>query len=110
MIDHRTSHAPDRVPRPLSERLKAETRAEHRRAETHPLTWRIRDDRAPVFLAEYEAKEGYSALRKALKDLPPADIQKAVKDSGLRGRGPRQRGSCGDGGGQEFSSFHGDEQ
>ncbi len=37
MIDHRTSHAPDRVPRPLSERLKAETRAEHRRAETHPL-------------------------------------------------------------------------
>lgn len=37
MIDHRTSHAPDRVPRPLSERLKAETRDEHRRAETHPL-------------------------------------------------------------------------
>lgn len=37
MIDHRTSHSPDRVPKPLSERLKAETRADHSRAETHPL-------------------------------------------------------------------------
>jgi NADH-quinone oxidoreductase subunit F len=57
------------------------------RAETHPLTWRIRDDRAPVFLAEYEAKDGYAALRRSLKELAPADIQKEVKDANLRGRG-----------------------
>lgn len=37
MLDHRTSHSPDRPPQPLSERLKAETRADHARAEKHRL-------------------------------------------------------------------------
>ncbi|PQA49484.1 NADH-quinone oxidoreductase subunit NuoF [Amnimonas aquatica] len=55
--------------------------------ETHPLTWRLRDDGQPVWLAEYESKNGYAGLRKALGELAPADIVGLVKDSGLKGRG-----------------------
>lgn len=58
-----------------------------RAAETHPLTWRLRDDGEPVWLAEYEAKNGYAAARKAMADMAPDDIVNAVKDSGLKGRG-----------------------
>src|SRR5258706_15526784 len=36
----------------------------------------------------YESKAGgYTALRKALLEMPPADITNEVKTSGLRGRG-----------------------
>jgi NADH-quinone oxidoreductase subunit F len=35
----------------------------------------------------YEEKGGYTALRKVLLDMPPADIVSEVKKSGLRGRG-----------------------
>src|SRR5205823_4599365 len=38
-------------------------------------------------LDAYEAKGGYTALRKALLDMAPADITNEVKTSGLRGRG-----------------------
>lgn len=55
--------------------------------ETHPLTWRLREDGGPVWIDEYQAKNGYAALKKALKDLAPADIVNQVKDSGLKGRG-----------------------
>ncbi len=58
-----------------------------RSAESHPLTWRLRDDAEPVWLAEYQSKQGYEALKKALKELAPADIVAQVKDSGLKGRG-----------------------
>ena len=58
-----------------------------RSAETHPLTWRLRDDGATVSLAEYQSKSGYAGLRKALKELSPAEIVEQVKDSGLKGRG-----------------------
>lgn len=58
-----------------------------RAAETHPLTWRLRDDGEPVWLKEYESKNGYVAAKKALKDLAPDDIVNSVKDSGLKGRG-----------------------
>ncbi|MFP5441154.1 MAG: NADH-quinone oxidoreductase subunit NuoF [Gammaproteobacteria bacterium] len=58
-----------------------------RSGETHPLTYRIRDDRTPVDLKAYEAQDGYAALRKSLKELSPEEIQKRVKDSNLRGRG-----------------------
>ncbi len=58
-----------------------------RSAETHPLTWRLRDDGTTVDLADYQAKNGYAGLRKALKELAPADIVQMVKDSGLKGRG-----------------------
>jgi NADH-quinone oxidoreductase subunit F len=38
-------------------------------------------------LKGYEAKEGYAALRKALKEMTPQDVQLLVKDANLRGRG-----------------------
>ncbi|MFZ5722834.1 MAG: NADH-quinone oxidoreductase subunit NuoF [Pseudomonadota bacterium] len=56
-------------------------------AETHPLTFRLRADGTPLDIRAYEAQQGYAGLRKALKELPPADIQKVVKDANLRGRG-----------------------
>ena len=34
-----------------------------RNEETHPLTWRLRDDGAPVWLEEYQRKNGYAAAR-----------------------------------------------
>jgi len=40
----------------------------------------------PISLADYKAHEGYRGLEAALK-MQPADIVKAVSDSGLRGRG-----------------------
>lgn len=55
--------------------------------ETHPLTWRLRDDGEPVWLAEYESKNGYAAARKALAQMSADDIVQSVKDSGLKGRG-----------------------
>ena len=58
-----------------------------RTAETHPLTWRLRDDGEPVWLAEYESKNGYAAARKALADMSADEIVQSVKDSGLKGRG-----------------------
>ncbi len=58
-------------------------------AETHPLTWRYNKNNAqPILdLKTYESLEGYSALRKAIKEMAPADIQTLVKESNLRGRG-----------------------
>ena len=41
----------------------------------------------PESIEEYEAVGGYSALRKALFEMTPAEIIKEVTDSGLRGRG-----------------------
>lgn len=58
-----------------------------RSAETHPLTWRLRDDGDTVWLAEYESKNGYAAARKALAQMAPDEIVGAVKDAGLKGRG-----------------------
>jgi formate dehydrogenase iron-sulfur subunit len=40
----------------------------------------------PVSVADYEAHEGFKGLRQALQ-LAPAEIVKAVTESGLRGRG-----------------------
>ena len=58
-----------------------------RTAETHPLTWRLRDDKQPVWLDEYRSKNGYEGARKALTGMAPDDIVNAVKDAGLKGRG-----------------------
>ena len=58
-----------------------------RSEETHPMTWRLRDDGQPVWLEEYQQKNGYAAARKALLDMAAADIVSTVKDSGLKGRG-----------------------
>lgn len=38
-------------------------------------------------LASYEAAGGYSGLRRALRDLTPAEVTAEVKAAGLRGRG-----------------------
>jgi len=54
-----------------------------RAAETHPLTWRLRDDGEPIWLEEYQAKDGYAAARKAFADMSQDDIVQTVKDSGL---------------------------
>src|SRR5436309_8272265 len=52
-----------------------------------PLTENIFTDRAPLDLKEYEQKGGYAAVRKALKELTPQEVQKVVQESGLKGRG-----------------------
>ncbi|MEJ2367292.1 MAG: NADH-quinone oxidoreductase subunit NuoF [Acidobacteriota bacterium] len=52
-----------------------------------PLTEHIRPDGEALSLAEYEKTGGYQALRKALKEMSPKDVQEVVKDAKLRGRG-----------------------
>ncbi|MDE2149104.1 MAG: NADH-quinone oxidoreductase subunit NuoF [Gammaproteobacteria bacterium] len=56
------------------------------RAETHPLTARL-NLTDPPDLKRYEAAGGYQGLRKALKEMAPADVQQTVKNANLRGRG-----------------------
>jgi NADH-quinone oxidoreductase subunit F len=51
-----------------------------------PLTQNIRPDGTRLALKEYVAAGGYQGLRKALR-MSPQDVQAAVKDSNLRGRG-----------------------
>ncbi|AFP84979.1 NADH-quinone oxidoreductase subunit NuoF [secondary endosymbiont of Ctenarytaina eucalypti] len=58
-----------------------------RTPETHPLTWRLRDDHEPIWLAEYQSKNGYVGAQKALSCMAQDDIVRLVKDSGLKGRG-----------------------
>lgn len=53
-----------------------------RTPETHPLTWRLRDDKQPVWLDEYRSKNGYEGARKALTGLSPDEIVNQVKDAG----------------------------
>ncbi len=52
-----------------------------------PLTQHIRPDREPLDLKAYAQAGGYQAVHKALKSMTPQEVQKAVKDSNLRGRG-----------------------
>ena len=51
-----------------------------------PLTRNIRPGGVRITLEEYAAAGGYQGLRKALR-MSPQDVQAAVKDSNLRGRG-----------------------
>lgn len=56
--------------------------------ETHPLTWRLdKLGSAALDLKTYESLEGFSALRKAIKEMSPQAVQALVKDANLRGRG-----------------------
>jgi NADH-quinone oxidoreductase subunit F len=41
----------------------------------------------PVSFADYCAAEGFEALKRALRELAPLELQQLVIDSGLRGRG-----------------------
>ncbi len=52
-----------------------------------PLTRDIRPGEAPPGLREYESKGGYSALRKALRQMSPDEVIDEVRASNLRGRG-----------------------
>ncbi|MBD3401432.1 NADH-quinone oxidoreductase subunit NuoF [candidate division GN15 bacterium] len=52
-----------------------------------PLTKNIRDDRTPMTIDEYERAGGYQAVRKALSDMSPKDVQSLVKEANLKGRG-----------------------
>ena len=52
-----------------------------------PLTGDLRPDGQVLTLREYESAGGYQALRKALGSMTPADVQRVVTDSTLRGRG-----------------------
>lgn len=56
-------------------------------AERHPLTWRLRGDGAPVWLDEYESKQGYEAVKNTVGKVSSQDVTSLVKASGLRGRG-----------------------
>ncbi len=56
-------------------------------ADTRPLTWRLQHGEAILDIKAYEALEGYAAVRKAIKEMSPQDVQQVVKDSNLRGRG-----------------------
>ncbi|WP_343182623.1 NADH-quinone oxidoreductase subunit NuoF [Buchnera aphidicola] len=58
-----------------------------RTAETHPLTWRLNNLSCPIWIDEYCKKDGYSALKKSLKNMLPKDVVNVIKDSELRGRG-----------------------
>ncbi|QCI19736.1 NADH-quinone oxidoreductase subunit NuoF [Buchnera aphidicola (Brevicoryne brassicae)] len=58
-----------------------------RTAETHPLTWRLRNDQKTVLIKEYCDKNGYVSLQKVLKNMSPEDVIDVIKESGLKGRG-----------------------
>ena len=53
----------------------------------HPLTEHIRPGERPPTLAEYEAKGGYEAARRAFKRMTPEEVIAAVDEAHLRGRG-----------------------
>lgn len=55
--------------------------------ESYPLTWRIRSDNKPVWLSEYQSKNGYMALSKVLVHISSEDVIQLIDKSGLRGRG-----------------------
>jgi NADH-quinone oxidoreductase subunit F len=52
-----------------------------------PLTCNIRPDGETLDIGEYERAGGYEALRKALREMTPSQVQDEVKASNLRGRG-----------------------
>ena len=52
-----------------------------------PLTKNIRPGEPPLDLRGYERAGGYQALRKALRQRMPKQVQEEVTDSNLRGRG-----------------------
>ncbi len=52
-----------------------------------PLTRNIQPDRTPLDIKAAERADTYQGLRKALKDMTPADVMETVKRSDLKGRG-----------------------
>ena len=56
-------------------------------AATHPLTAALAPPGEPRDLATRERAGGYQALRRAVRQLTPQEVQDAVAQAGLRGRG-----------------------
>lgn len=52
-----------------------------------PLTGRITAAGGLVSLADYQAADGYAALRRAVTEWTPVQVQETVKEANLRGRG-----------------------
>ena len=52
-----------------------------------PLTRNLKPDLSPATLEDYRRTGGYAGLRKAVKDMAPAEVVALVKEAGLRGRG-----------------------
>lgn len=52
-----------------------------------PLTQNIHEGQPPLTLEQYENAGGYQALRKALHEMTPQQVQEEVKKAKLRGRG-----------------------
>jgi NADH-quinone oxidoreductase subunit F len=52
-----------------------------------PLTNNIQPDRIPLDIKAIERAGGYQGLRKALKEMTPAEVTETVKGSDLKGRG-----------------------
>jgi NADH-quinone oxidoreductase subunit F len=61
--------------------------AEERRADTHPLTWQLREDGARVGFQEYRDKEGYRGVAHTLEQCAPGDVIDTMKQANVRGRG-----------------------
>ncbi len=60
---------------------------DERRAETHPLTWRLHDDGRAVDLEDYVSKDGYQAVLQVLRERDPQAVIATMKDANVRGRG-----------------------
>jgi NADH-quinone oxidoreductase subunit F len=58
-----------------------------RKEETHPLTWRLRDDGQRVDLNEYVRKNGYAAVANILGNQSGEDVINTLKEANVRGRG-----------------------
>ena len=61
--------------------------ASERKPETHPLTWRLRDDGRVVDLRDYQSKDGYRSVRQVLNEHDPRAVIAAMKEANVRGRG-----------------------
>jgi len=55
-------------------------------AEVRPLT-HLLNLAEPLDLRGYESENGYTALRKAIQEMQPAEVTQLVKEANLRGRG-----------------------
>ncbi len=71
----------------LRYRSQLRQHADERKKDTHPLTWRLNDDGSPVWLREYQEKDGYAAVRKVLGQKSPDDVIATMKEANVRGRG-----------------------
>ncbi|WDI78358.1 NADH-quinone oxidoreductase subunit NuoF [Candidatus Purcelliella pentastirinorum] len=55
--------------------------------QTHPLTWRIRKDKKPIWIKEYCKKKGYKTAEATLNNMNSKQIILMIKNSELKGRG-----------------------